>query len=92
MIEMEYEPHLEEQLRRHPGRQADRDWAQLMEVVADLTRAIEAEQAAGTGAPDARMLELARQWRTLIDRFTGGERHRPATAARLRPVAALPDP
>jgi hypothetical protein len=61
--------------RERADRQAERDWAQLIEVVSDLTAAIKAERAAGTEATDPRMLELARQWRALIDRFTvrGGE-------------------
>jgi hypothetical protein len=63
-----------EQLREQAGRQAELDWVELIEVVTELTREIEAEQAAGTEPFDPRMRELARQWRALIDHFTGGER------------------
>ena len=73
MNDMYFDQHLEVQLREHAGRRAERDWAELIEVVTDLTRAIKAEQVAGTSATDPRMLELARQWQALIDRFTRGE-------------------
>ena len=49
------------------------DWAQLIEVVTELTKAVRAERAAGTEATDPRMIELMRQWRALIDQFTGVE-------------------
>jgi hypothetical protein len=69
MIGQYIEPELERRLRDHPSRQAERDWAELIEVVTELTRAINAEQAAGTEPTDARMLELARQWRALLEHF-----------------------
>ena len=81
MIAMYFDSHLEAQLREHAGRRAERDWAELIEVVTDLTKAIKAEQAAGTSATDPRMLELARQWRALIDRLTGGEHGIPPAVA-----------
>ena len=84
MIDMYFDSLLEVQLREHAGRRAERDWAELIEVVTDLTRAIKAEQVAGTGATDPRMLELARQWRALIDRLTSGEHG-------IRPAAARTD-
>jgi MerR family transcriptional regulator, thiopeptide resistance regulator len=45
---------------------AERNWAEL---IAD----VRAEKAAGTDPSDPRMLELARRWRELIERFTGGD-------------------
>ncbi len=47
-------------------RQAEDDWAALIEAVS-------AEHANGTDASDPRMLELARRWRALIEQFTGGD-------------------
>jgi hypothetical protein len=49
------------------GRQAEHEWAELIEVVVELGAAIEAERARGTAPTDPRMLELARQWRALLD-------------------------
>ncbi len=46
--------------------QAERDWAELIDAVS-------AERASGTAPTDPRMLELARQWRGLIEQFTGGD-------------------
>ena len=62
-----------DQLGERGRRQAERDWAQLIEVVTELTKAVRAERAAGTEATDPRMIELMRQWRALIDQFTGVE-------------------
>ena len=79
MVERYFNPDQQEQLDRmradlcgHSEHQAERDWAELIEVVTQLTDAVRAEQAAGTGMTDPRMIELSRQWRTLIDQFTGG--------------------
>jgi MerR family transcriptional regulator, thiopeptide resistance regulator len=47
-------------------RQAERDWAALIE-------AVKTERAKGTRPPAAPMLELARQWQALIEQFTGGD-------------------
>lgn len=47
-------------------RQAEREWAELIDSV-------RGEQANGTPPTDPRMLELARRWRDLIERFTGGD-------------------
>jgi hypothetical protein len=44
---------------------AESEWAELIE-------AVKSERAAGTPPTDARMLELARRWRMLIEQFTGG--------------------
>ncbi len=72
VIEKYYTPQQLEQLAERRDelgeegmRQAERDWAELIE-------AVKAEQAAGTDPTDPRMLELARRWRGLIDQFTGG--------------------
>jgi DNA-binding transcriptional MerR regulator len=46
-------------------RQAESDWASLIE-------AVRTERSKGTDPADARMLELARRWRALIEQFTGG--------------------
>jgi hypothetical protein len=47
-------------------RAAERDWA-------DLINAVKAERSAGTDPTDPRLLELARQWRGLIDPVRGGD-------------------
>jgi hypothetical protein len=44
---------------------AESEWAELIE-------AVKSERAAGTPPTDTRMLELAGQWRALIEQFTGG--------------------
>jgi len=62
-----------DQLGERGRRQAERDWAELIEVVTELTKAVRAERAAGAEATDPRMIELMRQWRALIDQFTGVE-------------------
>jgi hypothetical protein len=62
----------------HPKRDPERDWAELIEAVTALGAAANAELAAGTDASDPRMLELARQWRALIEHFTGDGRRLPA--------------
>jgi hypothetical protein len=59
-----------ERRREHAGRQAECDWAELIEVVTSLGNAARAELANGTDANDPKMVELARQWRALIDHFT----------------------
>jgi hypothetical protein len=51
-------------------RQAEHDWAELVEVVVELGAAIEAERAQGTEPTNPRMVELARQWRALLDHYT----------------------
>lgn len=73
MIEKYYTPEQQEQLARRRAeqgeeriREAERGWAELIDLV-------KAEQAAGTDPTDPRMLELARQWRGLIEQFTGGD-------------------
>jgi DNA-binding transcriptional MerR regulator len=73
MSEKYYSPEQLEQLdqrRRTLGegriREAEREWVGLIE-------AVRAERAAGTEPTDARMLALARQWRQLIEEFTGGD-------------------
>lgn len=73
MIESYYTPEQQEQLarrRRDLGEEAieraERDWAQLID-------AVKSERAAGTDPASPRMLELARQWRGLIEQFTGGD-------------------
>lgn len=59
-----------EQRRRGLGAagmaRSEQDWA-------DLIAAVTAERAGGTDPGDPRMLELARRWRALIERFTGGD-------------------
>jgi hypothetical protein len=75
MIAIYLEPGVDGHFCEHTGRRAERDWAELIEVVTEVTRAVKAEQAAGTKPTDPRMRELARQWRALIDHFTrGGQR------------------
>jgi hypothetical protein len=59
-----------ERRREHARRQAECDWAELIEVVTSLGNAARAELANGTDANDPKMVELARQWRALIDHFT----------------------
>jgi hypothetical protein len=44
---------------------AESEWAELID-------AVKSEHAAGTPPTDARMLELARRWRALIEQFHGG--------------------
>jgi hypothetical protein len=65
-------------LPRDHTRDPERDWAQLIEAVTALGAAAKAELAAGTDASDPRMLELARQWRALIEHFTGDGQRLPA--------------
>lgn len=64
--------------REHLTRDPERDWAELIEAVTALGAAAKAELAAGTDARDPRMLELARQWRALIEHFTGDGQRLPA--------------
>jgi len=59
-----------ERAREQPTRDPERDWAELIEAVTSLGAAAKAELAAGTEASDPRMLELARQWRALIEHLT----------------------
>jgi MerR family transcriptional regulator, thiopeptide resistance regulator len=73
MVERYYTPEQHEQLaqrRQELGeeglRRAERDWA-------DLIDAVKAEQCAGTAPTDPRMLQLAREWRGLVEQFTGGD-------------------
>lgn len=73
MIEKYYTPEQQEQLAARAQelgperiRQAEGEWAELI-------AAVKAERAAGTAPSDPRMLELARQWRALIEQFTGGD-------------------
>lgn len=73
MIEKYYTPEQQEQLARRREelgeariRQAEREWAELI-------AAVKAEKDAGTPHNDPRVLELARQWRQLIEQFTGGD-------------------
>ncbi len=73
MIEKYYTPEQQDQLARRRDelgeeriRKAEREWA-------DLIDAVKTEQSAGTDPTDPRMLELARQWRGLIEQFTGGD-------------------
>lgn len=47
-------------------KRAERDWAELIAQV-------EREFEAGTSPSDPRVQELASRWRTLIERFTGGD-------------------
>ena len=58
------------QRRREVGddaiRRTEREWAGLID-------AVRAERASGTDPAAPRMLELARRWRDLIERFTGGD-------------------
>ncbi len=79
-----------ERRRDHAARQAERDWAELIEVVTSLGDAAHAELAAGTEANDPRMLELARQWHALLDHFTGGGDKLPVLAARIQPLVERP--
>ena len=53
---------------------AQRDWAELIEVV-------RAEKERGTDPADPRMQELATRWTGLIEQFTGGD---PAIAQSLK--------
>ncbi len=73
MIEKYYTPEQQAQLEQRREdlgeeriRQGERDWSQLIE-------AVKTEYANGTKPTDARMQELARQWRQLIEQFTGGD-------------------
>lgn len=73
MTQSYYTPEQREQLehrRRELGQagmaRSEREWA-------DLIAAVTAERAGGTDPGDPRMLELARRWRALIERFTGGD-------------------
>jgi DNA-binding transcriptional MerR regulator len=73
MIDKHYTPEQLEQLERRRDelgdagmRQAEDDWTALIE-------AVRTEHANGTGAGEARMLELARRWQALIQQFTGGD-------------------
>jgi hypothetical protein len=56
-----------ERRREQARRRAELDWAELIEVVTSLGDAARAELAAGTATTDPKMLELARQWRALIE-------------------------
>jgi DNA-binding transcriptional MerR regulator len=73
MIDKHYTQEQLEQLERRRDelgdagiRQAEDDWAALIE-------AVRTEHANGTDAGDPRMLELARRWQALIEKFTGGD-------------------
>jgi DNA-binding transcriptional MerR regulator len=73
MGEKYYTPEQQEQLAQRRDelgeerlRRAEREWAELIE-------AVRIERAAGTAPTDPGMLELARQWRGLIEQFTGGD-------------------
>ena len=73
MTEKYYSPEQQTQLAERRAelgeeglRDAERDWAELIESV-------KAERAAGTAPTDAPMLELAARWQELIRRFTGGD-------------------
>ncbi|MDQ6778736.1 MAG: MerR family transcriptional regulator [Actinomycetota bacterium] len=73
MSEKYYTPEQQEQLAERPAelgeegmRRAEQDWAELI-------AAVKAERAGGTAPTDARMRELALQWRGLIEQFTGGD-------------------
>ena len=73
MIEKYYTAEQQDQLARRRVelgenriRQAERDWAELIDQV-------KTEQAAGSDPTDPRVLELARRWRGLIEQFTGGD-------------------
>ena len=79
-----------ERRREHAARQAERDWAELVEVVTSLGDAAHAELAAGAETTDPRMLELARQWRALLDHFTGGGDKLPVLTALRQPLVEVP--
>ncbi|MBV9799475.1 MAG: MerR family transcriptional regulator [Solirubrobacterales bacterium] len=73
MIEKYYTPEQREQLARRREelgedriREAEREWAELIE-------AVRGEQAAGTPPDAPRMRALARHWRRLVEQFTGGD-------------------
>jgi DNA-binding transcriptional MerR regulator len=73
MIERYYTPEQLAQLEQRAAelgperiRAAEREWGELIE-------AMKAERAAGTPAGDPRVLELARRWQGLVERFTGGD-------------------
>jgi DNA-binding transcriptional MerR regulator len=73
VIDRYYTPEQQGQLARRRDqlgdaaiRQAERDWG-------DLIGAVRAQQAAGTSPTDPAVLDLARQWRGLIEQFTGGD-------------------
>jgi MerR family transcriptional regulator, thiopeptide resistance regulator len=73
MIDQYYTPERQDQLARRREqlgdaviRQAERNWGELIE-------AVKAHQAAWAPSTDPAMLELARQWRGLIEQFTGGD-------------------
>ena len=86
MLDMDLSPQLHTPLRRDcedGGRQPDSDWAELIEVVTELAHAVTAEQKAGASPTDPRMLELAQQWRALIEHFTGGRQALPSVLALL---------
>jgi DNA-binding transcriptional MerR regulator len=74
-----------EELGEEGMRRAEREWAALIDRA-------DTERAAGTKPDDPRMLALARQWRALIEQFTGGDEgigHSLATMYRERePQAA----
>jgi hypothetical protein len=86
MLDMDLSPELHTRLRRDcedGGRQPDSDWAELIEVVTEIAQVVKVEQETGTSVTDVRLAELARQWRALIEHFTGGEQPLPYVIARL---------
>jgi hypothetical protein len=73
MIEKYYTPEQQEQLRTRREdlgqdgmRRAERAWAELIQ-------AVKTEQSAGSDPTDPQVLDLARQWKQLIEQFTGGD-------------------
>jgi hypothetical protein len=86
MLDMDLSPGLHPQLQRDcedDGRQPDSDWAELIEVVSEIAQVVKVEQETGTSVTDVRLIELARQWRALIEHFTGGQQPLPCAIAQL---------
>jgi DNA-binding transcriptional MerR regulator len=83
MMEKYYEPEQRQQLERRRQelgderiRQAEREWAELIE-------AVKAEQASGRKPTDAPMRELAHRWQELVEQFTGGDEGISRSLARM---------
>lgn len=73
MTERYYTPEQLEQLERRRQELGEEGMAKAQQEWAGLIAAVRAEQEAGTDPGHPRVQELARRWRALIERFTGGD-------------------
>lgn len=72
MIETYFGTEQQEKLARLRAELGDDAISRTEAEWAELIEAVKSERAAGTPPTDARMLELAGRWRSLLHQFTGG--------------------